>query len=101
MSWRSDKIRVIRGRAGRPGPKGEPGDANLTKSAIEAVLIGEISSHSHAGGGITEHENTYNHLNIHALNSDNQDLSDLQKKIIFSETEPENPELNDLWIDTS
>jgi hypothetical protein len=32
---------------------------------------------------------------------ENIDLSGLQKKIIFSDTEPENPEENDIWIDTS
>jgi hypothetical protein len=31
----------------------------------------------------------------------NIDLSGLQKKIIFSDTEPSNPEENDIWINTS
>jgi hypothetical protein len=34
----------------------------VTKSAIEAVLTGEISSHTHAGT-ISGHESTYNHVN--------------------------------------
>lgn len=39
------------GEAGAKGADGLPGsDANVTKVNVEAVLTGEISSHSHAGG---------------------------------------------------
>ena len=39
------------GIPGEPGKPGEPGsDATVTKTAVESVLTGEISSHSHAGG---------------------------------------------------
>lgn len=46
-----------RGLQGIPGIDGEDGsDATVTKSAVESVLTGEISSHSHAGGlgGLTQ-----------------------------------------------
>jgi hypothetical protein len=37
------------GRRGPPGPQGDPGTgANITKESVEAVLMGEIASHSHA-----------------------------------------------------
>ena len=40
-----------KGDKGDPGAKGDPGnDATVTKVAVEAVLTGEISTHSHAGG---------------------------------------------------
>jgi hypothetical protein len=38
---------------------------------------------------------------LSSLSAGTQDLSGLQKKIIFSETEPINPAINDIWIDTS
>jgi DNA recombination-dependent growth factor C len=35
--------------------KGSNGsDATVTKAAVEAVLTGEISTHTHAGGGLTQ-----------------------------------------------
>lgn len=42
--------------SGVPGPQGPPGsDATVTKEAVEEVLTGEISSHSHASsGGLTQ-----------------------------------------------
>jgi hypothetical protein len=47
-----------RGRSGNPGYTPVKGvdyfdgiDANVTKEAVEAVLTGEISSHSHAALG--------------------------------------------------
>ena len=37
---------------GAKGDKGDPGsDATVTKPAVESVLTGEISTHTHAGGG--------------------------------------------------
>lgn len=39
----------LKGDTGDPGPAGS--DATVTKSAVESVLTGVISSHSHAGGG--------------------------------------------------
>ncbi len=44
------------GDNGLPGPQGPPGsDATVTKEAVEEVLTGEISSHSHASsGGLTQ-----------------------------------------------
>ena len=39
----------IQGPAGADGADGS--DANVTKANVEAVLTGEISSHTHAGGG--------------------------------------------------
>jgi len=40
------------GIQGEQGPQGIPGsDANVTKANVEAVLIGEITSHTHPGGG--------------------------------------------------
>lgn len=54
------------GATGQPGAKGDAGerglqgiqgpagsDASVTKANVEAVLTGEISSHTHAGGGAT------------------------------------------------
>ena len=44
-----------KGDKGDKGDQGEPGsDATVTKSAVESVLTGEISSHTHAGGGLTQ-----------------------------------------------
>jgi hypothetical protein len=43
----------------------------VTKSAIEAVLTGEISSHTHAGT-ISGHESTYNHVNYNTAYSHSQ-----------------------------
>jgi hypothetical protein len=41
-----------RGKKGPQGDKGDQGDpgteANITKESVEAVLTGEIDSHSHA-----------------------------------------------------
>jgi len=82
-----------KGDQGDQGIQGNPGsDATVTKQSVEAVLTGEISSHSHAGGSLTlndvktdtdiasaislKHSNS----NDHAPNSDNQDLSGLQPK---------------------
>lgn len=43
---------VVKGIKGDKGDQGDPGsDATVTKAAVEAVLTGEISSHTHAGGG--------------------------------------------------
>lgn len=43
---------TVKGIKGDKGDQGVPGsDASVTKSAVEAVLTGEISSHTHAGGG--------------------------------------------------
>ena|SRR4030065_272828 len=40
------------GIQGIQGVQGEPGsDANVTKANVEAVLTGEITTHTHAGGG--------------------------------------------------
>lgn len=47
------------GVKGDKGDQGVPGsDANVTKSAVETVLIGEILTHSHpgAGGGLTQQQ---------------------------------------------
>jgi len=42
----------IQGIQGIQGMQGEPGsDATVTKPAVEAVLIGEIITHTHPGGG--------------------------------------------------
>lgn len=45
-----------KGDKGDKGDQGDPGsDATVTKSAVESVLTGEISSHSHANsGGLTQ-----------------------------------------------
>ena len=45
-----------KGDTGDAGPQGPAGsDATVTKSAVESVLTGEISSHSHASsGGMTQ-----------------------------------------------
>lgn len=45
-----------KGDPGDTGPQGNPGsDATVTKSAVEAVLTGAITSHSHASsGGLTQ-----------------------------------------------
>jgi hypothetical protein len=44
------------GAEGPQGPAGPAGsDATVTKGAVEAVLTGEISTHSHAGGGGLSH----------------------------------------------
>lgn len=44
-----------KGDPGERGPQGEQGlpgsDATVTRTAVEAVLTGEVTSHSHAGGG--------------------------------------------------
>lgn len=43
------------GAAGAAGIDGEDGsDASVTKENVEAVLTGEISSHSHAATGLTQ-----------------------------------------------
>lgn len=50
----------IQGPKGDKGDKGDSGvagsDATVTKEAVEAVLTGEVDSHSHAGGsgGLTQ-----------------------------------------------
>ena len=56
----------LKGDTGLQGPEGEQGpigltgaqgsDATVTKQAVEAVLIGEISTHTHAGGGLSQSE---------------------------------------------
>jgi hypothetical protein len=43
----------------------------VTKSAIEAVLTGEISSHTHAGS-VSGHESTYNHVNYNTAYNHSQ-----------------------------
>jgi hypothetical protein len=50
-------IQGFKGDTGDTGPAGEDGsDALVTKENVEAVLTGEISSHTHAGagGGLTQ-----------------------------------------------
>jgi hypothetical protein len=48
---------------GIPGPQGPPGppgsDATVTKAAVEAVLTGTITTHSHAGGAHTQGTDQY------------------------------------------
>lgn len=40
---------------GSKGDKGDPGsDATVTKSSVEAVLTGEITTHSHPGSGLSQ-----------------------------------------------
>lgn len=47
----------LQGADGLQGPQGNPGsDATVTKSSVESVLTGEISSHSHAGVGLTQQQ---------------------------------------------
>jgi len=45
---------------GAKGDKGDPGapgsNATVTKQAVESVLTGEISTHSHTGGGMTQQQ---------------------------------------------
>jgi len=44
-------IQGVKGDTGAQGEQGPPGsDASVTKANVEAVLTGEIASHSHAGG---------------------------------------------------
>lgn len=51
-SMPTDTVKGIKGDKGDKGDQGNAGsDATVTKSAVEAVLTGEISSHTHAGGG--------------------------------------------------
>jgi hypothetical protein len=57
----ADGAQGVKGDAGTPGAKGDQGiqgiqgipgsDATVTKSNVEAVLTGTISSHSHTGSG--------------------------------------------------
>ena len=49
-------VAIIAGVKGDKGDKGDPGnDATITKEAVEEVLTGEISSHTHASsGGLTQ-----------------------------------------------
>lgn len=47
------------GETGAPGTPGQNGtDATVTKSSVESILTGEISSHTHAGGsgGLTQQQ---------------------------------------------
>lgn len=51
-----DGVKGDKGDRGDQGIQGLPGsDATVTKSAVESVLTGEISSHTHASsGGLTQ-----------------------------------------------
>jgi hypothetical protein len=67
--------------------KGETGsDATVTKANVEAVLIGQITTHTHDMTGKVDKIMNYSLVpdteiaKIHASGSDNQDLSNLQPK---------------------
>ena len=54
-------IQGVAGPQGEAGPQGLQGiqgpagsDATVTKTAVESVLTGEISTHTHASGGLTQ-----------------------------------------------
>ena len=50
-------IQGVQGPQGVQGIQGPAGsDATVTKQAVESVLTGEISTHSHAGVGMTQQQ---------------------------------------------
>jgi len=50
-------IAISEALQGEPGVDGTNGtDASVTKANVEAVLIGTISSHSHAAGSISSYD---------------------------------------------
>jgi len=54
LDFTPEQLLALKGEPGTPGQDGS--DATVTKQAVESVLTGEISTHSHAGGsgGLTQ-----------------------------------------------